>query len=172
MLAPHPRTTYYIDPDRTSREPGQGNVTPSRPRAPTLNMCCSVCTIAADGSQRHLLEDHILDQHIWLVKSGWGGICWLDESFVERAHQEGVKEDRRTQGVKGYEAQQTAQFKAEERASNPKVEERRERNSRVARTRKRTRTEAVKAETDDKRQQMIMMATDGDEDVEMGAGHV
>ena len=47
-----------------------------------------------------------------------------------------------------------------------------ERNSRVARTRKRTRTEAVKAETDDKRQQMIMMATDGDEDVEMGAGHV
>ena len=62
-------------------------------------------------------------------------------------------------------------FKAEERASNPKVEERRERNSRVARTRKRTRTEAVKAETDDKRQQMIMMATDGDEDVEMGAGH-
>ena len=120
----------------------------------------------------HLLEDHILDQHIWLVKNGWGGICWLDESFVERAHQEGVKEDRRTQGVKGYEAQQTAQFKAEERASNPKVEERRERNSRVARTRKRTRTEAVKAETDDKRQQMIMMATDGDEDVEMGAGHV
>ena len=78
----------------------------------------------------HLLEDHILDQHIWLVKNGWGGICWLDESFVERAHQEGVKEDRRTQGVKGYEAQQTAQFKAEERASNPKVEERRERNSR------------------------------------------
>ena len=61
-------------------------------------------------------------------------------------------------------------FKAEERASNPKVEERRERNARVARTR--TRTEAVKAETDDKRQQMIMMATDGDEDVEMGAGHV
>ena len=120
----------------------------------------------------HLLEDHILDQHIWLVKNGWGGICWLDESFVERAHQEGVKEDRRTQGVKGHEAQQTAQFKAEERASNPKVEERRERNSRVARTRKRTRTEAVKAETDDKRQQMIMMATDGDEDVEMGAGHV
>ena len=102
-----------------------------------------------------------------------GGICWLDELFVERAHQEGVKEDRRTQGVKGYEAQQTAQFNAEERASNPKVEERRERNSRVAaRTRKRTRTEAVKAETDDKRQQMIMMATDGDEDVEMGAGHV
>ena len=120
----------------------------------------------------HLLEDHILDQHILLVKNGWGGICWLDESFVERAHQEGVKEDRRTQGVKGHEAQQTAQFKAEERASNPKVEERRERNSRVARTRKRTRTEAVKAETDDKRQQMIMMATDGDEDVEMGAGHV
>ena len=121
----------------------------------------------------HLLEDHILDQHIWLVKNGWGGIYWLDESFVERAHQEGVKEDRRTQGVKGHEAQQTAQFKAEERASNPKVEERRERNSRVARTRKRTRTEeAVKAETDDKRQQMIMMATDGDEDVEMGAGHV
>ena len=119
----------------------------------------------------HLLEDHILDQHIWLVKNGWGGIYWLDESFVERAHQEGVKEDRRTQGVKGHEAQQTAQFKAEERASNPKVEERRERNSRVARTRKRTRTEAVKAETDDKRQQMIMMATDGDEDVEMGAGH-
>ena len=72
----------------------------------------------------HLLEDHILDQHIWLVKNGWGGIHWLDESFVERAHQEGVKEDRRTQGVKGYEAQQTAQFKAEERASNPKVEER------------------------------------------------
>ena len=69
----------------------------------------------------HLLEDHILDQHIWLaVKNGWGGIyCWLDESFVERAHQEGVKEDRRTQGVKGHEAQQTAQFKAEERASNP-----------------------------------------------------
>ena len=60
-------------------------------------------------------------------------LCWLDESFVERAHQEGVKENRRTQGVKGYEAQQTAQFKAEERASNPKVEERRERNSRVAR---------------------------------------
>ena len=79
----------------------------------------------------HLLEDHILDQHIWLVKNGWGGICWLDESFVERAHQEGVKEDRRTQGVKGCEAQQTAQFKAEERASNPKVEERRERSSRV-----------------------------------------
>ena len=120
----------------------------------------------------HSLKDHILDQHIWLVKNGWGGIHWLDESFVERAHQEGVKEDRRTQGVKGYEAQQTAQFKAEERASNPKVEERRERNSRVARTRKRTRTEADKAETDDKRQQMIMMATDGDEDVEMGAGHV
>ena len=69
-----------------------------------------------------------------------GRIYWLDESFVERAHQEGVKEDRR---IKGYEAQQTAQFKAEERASNPKVEERRERNSRVARTRKRTRTEAV-----------------------------
>ena len=59
------------------------------------------------------------------MKNGWGGICWLDESFVERAHQEGVKEDRRTQGVKGHEAQQTAQFKAEERASNPKVEERR-----------------------------------------------
>ena len=40
----------------------------------------------------HLLEDHILDQHIWLVvKNGWGGIYWLDESFVERAHQEGVK---------------------------------------------------------------------------------
>ena len=57
---------------------------------------------------------------------GWGGIHWLDESFVERAHQEGVKEDRRTQGVKGYEAQQTAQFKAEERASNQskEVEER------------------------------------------------
>ena len=73
----------------------------------------------------HLLEDHILDQHIWLVKNGWGGIYWLDESFVERAHQEGVKEDRRTQGVKGCEAQQTARFKAEERASNPKVEERR-----------------------------------------------
>ena len=73
----------------------------------------------------HLLEDHILDQHIWLVKNGWGGIYWLDESFVERAHQEGVKEDRWTQGVKGHEAQQTAQFKAEERASNPKVEERR-----------------------------------------------
>ena len=101
---------------------------------------------------------------------GAASIGWLDESFVERVHQEGVKEDRRTQGVKGHEAQQTAQFKAEERASNPKVEERRERNSRVARTRKRT--EAVKAETDDKRQQMIMMATDGDEDVEMGAGHV
>ena len=48
MLVPHPRTTYYIDPDRTSREPGQGNVTPSRPRAPTLNMC----SVAADGSQR------------------------------------------------------------------------------------------------------------------------
>ena len=92
----------------------------------------------------------------------------------ERAHQEGVKEDRRTQGVKGYEAQQTAQFKAEERASNPKVEERggSETLGGVARTRKRTRTEAVKAETDDKREQMIMMATDGDEDVEMGAGHV
>ena len=73
----------------------------------------------------HLLEDHILDQHIWLVKNGWGGIYWLDESFVEQAHQEGVKEDRRTQGVKGHEAQQTAQLKAEERASNPKVEERR-----------------------------------------------
>ena len=58
------------------------------------------------------------------MKNGWGGIYWLDESFVERAHQEGVKEDRRTQGVKGHEAQQTAQFKAEERASNPKVEER------------------------------------------------
>ena len=121
----------------------------------------------------HLLEDHILDQHIWLASEEWMGrhLCWLDESFVERAHQEGVKEDRRTQGVKGYEAQQTAQFKAEERASNPKVEERRERNSRVV-ARTRTRTEAVKAETDDKRQQMIMMATDGDEDVEMGAGHV
>ena len=32
MLVPYPRTTYYIDPDRTSREPGQGNVTPSRPQ--------------------------------------------------------------------------------------------------------------------------------------------
>ena len=59
----------------------------------------------------------------------WGGVYWLDESFVERAHQEGVKEDRWTQGVKGHEAQQTAQFKAEERASNPKVEERRERKT-------------------------------------------
>ena len=106
------------------------------------------------------------------MKSGWGGICWLDESFVERAHQEGVKEDRRTQGVKGHEAQQTAQFKAEERASNPKVEERRERETLGWQEQGTGQgTEAVKAETDDKRQQMIMMATDGDEDVEMGAGH-
>jgi len=38
---------------------------------------------------------------------------------VERTHQEKGKEDRRTQGIKGCEAQQTAQFKAEERAMNP-----------------------------------------------------
>ena len=39
LLVPCPRTTccMYIDPDRTSREPGRGDVTPSRPQAPSRN---------------------------------------------------------------------------------------------------------------------------------------
>ena len=116
----------------------------------------------------HLLEDHILDQHIWLVKNGWGGIIWLDESFVERAHQEGVKEDRRTQGIKGYEAQQTAQLKAEERASNPSVVANRERSTREIRQRKRARTEAKAQEAAVKREEMVMLArNDGNQDADM-----
>ena len=116
----------------------------------------------------HLLEDHILDQHIWLVKNGWGGIIWLDESFVERAHQEGVKEDRRTHGIKGYEAQQTAQLKAEERASNPSVVANRERNTREIRPRKRARTDAKAQEAAVKREEMVMLARDdGNQDADM-----
>ena len=48
MLVPCPQTTYYIDPDRTSRESGQGNVTPSRPRHLPVDLitCCSSRRIA------------------------------------------------------------------------------------------------------------------------------
>lgn len=107
------------------------------------------------------------------MKNGWGGIIWLDESFVERAHQEGVKEDRRTHGIKGYEAQQTAQLKAEERASNPSVVANRERNTREIRPRKRARTDAKAQEAAVKREEMVMLARDdGNQDAEIGRAHV
>lgn len=67
-------------------------------------------------------EDHVEDHHEWLIREGWGGELFLDESYVEHEHQKGVKEDRRTRAMKSFRARQSAQMKSSHRISNQSVQ--------------------------------------------------
>jgi hypothetical protein len=70
-----------------------------------------------------LEEDHVADNHEWLIENGWGGEIWEDESYVEHEHQQGVKEDRRTHAMKSFHARQSAQMKSSHRSSNQDVQD-------------------------------------------------
>ena len=70
-----------------------------------------------------LEEDHVEDNHEWLIENGWGGEIWEDESYVEHEHQQGVKDNRRTQAMKSFRERESAQMKSSHRSSNQDVQD-------------------------------------------------
>jgi hypothetical protein len=70
----------------------------------------------------HIFAVHIFSQHEKLVKDGWGGIFFLDESFIEKSHQRMLALRRRMRGLRTYRKQQTAAAKIEHASNNPDVD--------------------------------------------------
>lgn len=65
----------------------------------------------------YVLEDHAIRQ-----MRAFDGLWNKTEDFVERSHQDGARNDHRTQGLKHYQQRQEAQHKGAHRKSNQEVQ--------------------------------------------------
>ena len=116
----------------------------------------------------HIFAVHIFAQHERLAKEGWGGIFFLDESFIEKSHQRMVALRRRMRGLRTYKKQQRAAAKIEHATNNPTVDAHRDKH-RKKKKRKGTGQTAVAAAA---KKQAIELKREAavEMDVEMNVG--
>lgn len=105
-----------------------------------------------------LQEDHCVSNHVRLIKLGYGGAVWLDESYVEVEHKKAKVLDRRVQGVLSFQDKQHAQLKIEQRSNNPEIDAEREHNTRVPKKRKSTKGDALRQAKKERREEKVATA--------------
>jgi len=79
----------------------------------------------------HLLAAHVFPQHRYLVDSGWGGLFFLDESFIEKAHQRNLKLQLLLRGMRAYKQRHLTANKRAHLAKLPKVKKHSDKNREI-----------------------------------------
>ena len=92
------------------------------------------------------IKVHIIEAHLMTYLHRFKGLGSYEESFIERAHQEGVKMERRSANVKAVERRATLHSCWERLQTNPLVEVRIREYDRIRAKRKREDTRVVIAE--------------------------
>jgi hypothetical protein len=79
----------------------------------------------------HLLGAHVYPQHKYLVDNGWGGLFFLDESFIEKAHQRNLKLQRLLRGMRVYKQRHLTANKRGHLAKLPNVQKHSDKNREI-----------------------------------------
>ena len=79
----------------------------------------------------HLLGAHVYPQHKYFVDNGWGGLFFLDESFIEKAHQRNLKLQRLLRGMRVYKQRHLTVNKRAHLAKLSKVKKHSDKNREI-----------------------------------------